>query len=400
MQLMPRRLASDWIAATLVLLPAACAEPVDDAFAVADSAGVRIVVNQIVPAAERPIWIIDTQPLVQIGDSETASADLQFDGISAILPLADGDVLIADRSVAGVRRFGPDGTYRWTLGRRGRGPGEFESVSGFTLIPPDTVVVYDRVLARVSELLLDGTVLNTVRLDPAGHTMRLYRLAGMGDGVLLLVPLAYPANRTPAPTLYWDSVPNLAFRRSGEYVGVVGEASGMEIYASPDRSGAPAFGRIAQTALAGSSMVITDGGEFDIRRYHLAGGLEQVVRVALPRRVVTAAERNELPEFLARPHAVVAYKPWISGLVVGPDGELWVEEYQWQRQQQSRWFVLTAEGRWIGSVEVPARFQLTSVLHDRVMGIWRSPWGVEQVHVYPRENRHSRRVDSSSEAPR
>lgn len=72
-----------------------------------------------------------------------------------------GEIVVPERQDYRVRIYDSTGTRVATVGRRGQGPGEFQHVTT-ALWAADTLVVYDQPSARLTYLLLDGTLVRTV----------------------------------------------------------------------------------------------------------------------------------------------------------------------------------------------------------------------------------------------
>lgn len=81
-------------------------------------------------------------PEVSIGSIASDGPDL-FGEIAAIEVDGLGRIYVADRQAAEVRVFDADGNHVRTFGRRGRGPGEFEQLSGLGWGADGNLVVVD-----------------------------------------------------------------------------------------------------------------------------------------------------------------------------------------------------------------------------------------------------------------
>jgi hypothetical protein len=47
-----------------------------------------------------------------------------------------------------------------------------------------------------------------------------------------------------------------------------------------------------------------------------------------------------------------------------------------------QWLIFDPDGAWLGSVRVPAQFEITDIANNRLLGIARDDLGVERVLVY------------------
>ena len=94
--------------------------------ATTDSSGVRITESS---AADAPTWSVGELPEVRIGSVEGEEPYL-FDRIRTAFLLSDGRIVVADAGSRQFRYFSAEGEHIRTVGRRGRGPGEFATLSG------------------------------------------------------------------------------------------------------------------------------------------------------------------------------------------------------------------------------------------------------------------------------
>ena len=118
-----------------------------------------ITVAPRVAIAQSPAaWKLERE--VAIGSSDGADPYL-FSKISATLPTAQGSLIVFDARENVIRVFGPAGAFTHTVGREGRGPGEFVRPSAIGLIG-DTVWTVDVNLLRTTLFGLDGLVIKTL----------------------------------------------------------------------------------------------------------------------------------------------------------------------------------------------------------------------------------------------
>lgn len=64
----------------------------------------------------------------------------------------------------GPRVYGPRGNYLRTIGRTGRGPGEYNAVDDLVWLPGDSVLVVDGVNRRATVISFDGRVQRTIQM--------------------------------------------------------------------------------------------------------------------------------------------------------------------------------------------------------------------------------------------
>ena len=113
---------------------------------------------------EIAVWTLDSEPTVTIGQVEGAPEYL-FTQIGPAVLLPGGRIAVADRRDAAIRLFDPDGTFLREIGHRGEGPGEFSSIRRIVVSPPDTLVVHDSGLFRLTRFLTSGSLVSTLLLQ-------------------------------------------------------------------------------------------------------------------------------------------------------------------------------------------------------------------------------------------
>jgi len=80
-----------------------------------------------------------------------------FGDVVAVAPDREGGLYAFDRQVPALRQYDSAGRYVRTLGRRGSGPGEYQSVSGVVVAEDGRVWTHDAGLHRVTIYGQDGT---------------------------------------------------------------------------------------------------------------------------------------------------------------------------------------------------------------------------------------------------
>ncbi len=89
----------------------------------------------------------------------------------------DGSIFVVSGSDAAVFAFDAAGAFLGSLGRRGRGPGEFQALATVGM-HSDTLWVGDLLLGRITRFLKDGSVWETI--TPSGTAARAQGIPGPG----------------------------------------------------------------------------------------------------------------------------------------------------------------------------------------------------------------------------
>jgi len=109
-----------------------------------------------------------------------------FSYISDIAVNSRGDIYVADRQLAEVRKFNQDGEHLLTIGRRGQGPGEFQIVNIISVDPQDHLIAYDSMMGRVSIFSDNGELIQTIkRLISGSSVIYPFKIIARDDGYVL-----------------------------------------------------------------------------------------------------------------------------------------------------------------------------------------------------------------------
>src|SRR5690606_4310305 len=143
------------------------------------------------PRAEASPWRLGSEPLLDLG----GGADGDLHAVTGLIRLDDGRIVVAEQtSRLGI--YNAAGERMHTLGGAGAGPGEFRTITWIERLPPDSVMVYDAVLSRVSIFTADGHFARSFSLLSEAAAQVPPRLLGaFADGTMLgsrIIPTAQP----------------------------------------------------------------------------------------------------------------------------------------------------------------------------------------------------------------
>ncbi|HOW86669.1 MAG TPA: NHL repeat-containing protein [Candidatus Aminicenantes bacterium] len=124
--------------------------------------GVRLVHNAG-PGAWGKTPRVTIEPVLTLGDPETADPNVAFFMPTALAVDAAGSIHILDMGNHRVQKFGRDGKYLATYGRQGQGPGEFLYPSGIAIDAKGFLYVSDPNNQRIQVLTPDGKDHKTIK---------------------------------------------------------------------------------------------------------------------------------------------------------------------------------------------------------------------------------------------
>ena len=359
------------------------------------------VARVMVPAPEDTVlWPVTPAPLLRIG-AEGGESGSQFHDIRGAIRLADGRMVVADGSTRELRFFDTGGDFLGSAGGRGGGPGEFESVDLLGRGAPDTLLVLDASLRRISLFLSDGTFLSSSNFA-ADLPPLLTPLGQIGPREIVVrerPALRFPT--TPGGHVARDSLAVLAVGLDGTARADFGRFPGPEMYlkAGPGANrGAPlAFGSETFFALASDRLFAWEGREAVMRSFSADGDLAGVFQMSRPSVPVRREDLDLLVEELADRYGrgraseitplyeempVPDHFPMIGRLTMDVPGRLWVQDYPRPGLERVRWTVLDTQGLVLARADLPRGLRVTEIGEDYVLGIQRDEDEVEYVVLY------------------
>jgi hypothetical protein len=376
-----------------------------------DSAGITVVQN---PAEGN--WTLEQQPEVveelRIG-TEEGDPVYQFGTVVSIDVDDAGRIHVLDQQAAQVRVFDRDGKHVRTIGKPGSGPGELSPATMAVLAgPADVVYVADIGRQRIAAFGADGSETGStptplqsgipIRFDVSTEgrflmQVRAMTLPGMRDTVPMKDRLLA---RDPASEQA-DTLLELESGRTFQFSG------GMPQFRLFDPE--PVWAVLQDGRLA--------FGRNDTYRIELLaedGTVKRVITRPVERRAVTEADRTAFLDMMTRtmersvagrgPQAAAMAKqivqatqfaehyPMFAALLGGPGGTLWVQRirtaedarreggtFDAQDIGSAQWDVFDVEGRLLGMLQLPARFQPMRVTGEHIYGVLRDELDVQHV---------------------
>jgi len=330
-------------------------------------------------------------PEVTIGGMEGPD-EFVFGNPTVLEVMDDGTILVLDNQAPAVRAYAPDGSYLRTLGRRGSGPGEYESPDGIGVLldgrilvrdPPNgRITLFDRTGGFLGQWPLAGGFNSEDRqvTDVEGNsyvTTILERGIGPWDwrfGLIRYDPRGEIVDTVAAPTWNYD-FPQVTGR--GE-----NSMSVRPVPFSPDD--AWAFSRLGYM-IGGLST------EYRIDLFRVGAPVLRVQKGWTPvpvtseeadeqRRRLTASFRRQYGDWGWNGPAIPDFKPPFKEILVSWEGDLWVvlstpgvatmsEAEAREEEAESgmpplryrepvAFDVFDPQGRYLGPVQVPLDFRV------------------------------------------
>jgi hypothetical protein len=399
------RRETPWILlAAATLLTTACASESGsrNAFSIRDSAGIAIAENTGEPPADGGGWAIAPDPILQIGSMEGDEGYLLF-RVWGASRLSDGRIAVANNRAPDVRVFSAAGEHLHTFGQRGEGPEDFEGPVLMGTLPGDTLVVVDRTLRRIN------------LYDPDEGFIRGSTATREVPGYLLISGM-FSSGSIVAWASEWDvEMPNGLYRFPRHYWSVsldggmetdFGEFPGDEtMYRSQAQgegtivgSTSRPFGKYPSVAISGSRFFFGSQDTYEIQVYAQDGRLLRLIRrdkepipvadthvsAVMEEAVAQASDDEQARQFrqMFREAPIPDFHPAYGSIYADKLGYLWVEEYRLPGEERRLTTIFDPEGKMVGSVTLPNRFQVTEIGADYILGRYVDELGVEYLRMH------------------
>lgn len=365
---------------TLVAFPlvvAACSGGDSKRLTLRDSAGVIIAENPPNALERAAAWTIDSQPTLTVGELEGDSAH-QLYRLGGAARLGDGRIVILNSGTSEVRFFGADGKYLRSVGRKGSGPGEFQSPFPLLHLPHDSIGVWDGSQQRITVFTPDGEFVRVAKLDRPATNVEM--VGAFGDGSIVMADF-----RFDVPQAGFEMAPGVLTRysREGIFSDSLGSFPWREIGMLDPvarRIGSRTFAPRTWTAIHGDRFWIGTAAEPTIEVRDQRGKLIRLVRWNSGDRTVGPHDArlqfetrnpNATPErrrsFEAIP--VMDRYPEHSRLIADAEGNLWVQIYRRPADTgPTRWLIFDPEGSLIARADLPSRLEPFEIGPDYLLG--------------------------------
>jgi hypothetical protein len=378
---------------------------------VRDSAGVQIVTNVGEGAwTAGDGWRLSDRPAVTIGTVQGPPAQ-QLDRVPDAARLSDGTIVVGNGGTGELRFFDARGQHVATAGGSGGGPGEFRQLTALESTDADSVFVYDAQASRISVFSGQGTFVRSVSLedDPAG----LSPAGWFVDGSFVAEGSSVASDEQPTGeglfTFRTASTFHL-YGRGGEHIRELATLAG-DVRTALLTSGGSGDFRIRTASIpflrelhadVGDRLLVTAGTDRrSVRYYDSVGSLVRIVRDEADRprpleeehleswveEQVDGAEdraarrrlRNQLEQIELDP-----LLPRFEALLLGAGDRLWMREYRPPGAEPgpATWTVFGTEGRRLGTVEMPSRFEPFEIGDGYALGVWTAELDVQTIRLY------------------
>lgn len=354
-------------------------------------------------AAAQATWIVEPTPILDVPGT-TAAGSVTFGFPAGGLRLADGGLLIADRSENTIRVLDASGKVERSLGRAGAGPGEFRSMVWARRCGGDSLIIWDLARRQATIIASSSESMRQFAVPNGDTAQSPYQFSCSARGSIVYSSAPRPnrgaASESKNPNIIPVLVTAYSIDREGSIRRRHGDVPGGEAILLPGplggRGGAPRpLGRISYVA-AMSEVAVISSADTAILTFHRADGGSSrhglPISIRAPTRPEYEAAIDELATFAPpamRPSIVDALRafpmpkrlPPISALFVDAEDMLWVQISP-AGSRAIDFLVVRSDGRVVAKAQVPRGLTVFDIGRDYILGSYSDPNDEMHVAVY------------------
>ena len=365
-----------------------------------DSAGVTIVESSGPVWGSEGKWRVEPKAFLDIGSADGAEPYL-FNDVETAIRLVDGTIVVANAGSGELRYFDAAGRHLSSVGRKGSGPGEFgQSSVHIWHAPNGDIVANDAGNRRVN--IFDSTRVfrTTVTLDLPPTGLRPSLQGILADGSWLVqawVEGAQSANGEWRSTSVYHR-----YGSDGKHLATLARSPGaVSLAVSEGRMAAyltVPFSPSAFVTTQANTVLLNDDGAPRLIQMAADGAVRSIYRWQLPRRksadLIEAYRNAELAQttdsvwkrlrgaFFSRSLPMPEFVPAYARMIVDAAGNIWLQRYYLDSEKERINDILAPDGRWLGTVTLPAGLWVLQVGPDFLLGWRRDESDVEHVVVH------------------
>ena len=333
-------------------------------------------------------------------NEETQGSRASFTKISDLLTDATGSVYIVDGRIQEISVFDSAGSYQRTIGRMGRGPGEFTQLMAAGFLG-DTLWTIDSNLRRITLLDRHGKVLATRQMQSPVFNIGTRRLTAHPEAIVtnsIALGRASPADFMQAASNRQARVPLLRMTHEGvisDSLAWLGQENAM--FYIPNAAGGAVFGRqkfvsgpltLFSSSTSTPAIIVdrrdarsAERSTYGVVALNLDGDTVWTTRVpyepkpvdrAIVDSVLRSTMRSAMRSGLSPDEAEKAlylpnFLPPVTGGFVATDGSIWL-----RREDDGRsvsYDVLHTNGNFAAQLSVPSNVTLRAARDNYVWGV-------------------------------
>lgn len=367
------------------------------------------------PAARA--WRVDPKPTLVLGDptSKTEGDSLyEFGRVMGLARLNSGQWAIALPTE--LRFFDAAGRYLRTSGRNGDGPGELRQVMGLRILRGDTLLLADR--GEVEYYAADGKFVGQGASRRSSPHFA-YPLGAFSDGSYAGYVYSYTGAPAASEGRQLQKLPLVRVSRAGDRFDTLAVVAVSEVVGT-GRAGMEqpvTYAPYGLVAAQGERLFYSFSNAAEITEFSQDGRRVRLARLDLKPRAVTSADQDDYRKWMVdmpgedgRPvpqrlrdqrermintGGFASTFPVHNQMLADRSGNIWLRRFDVRHTRYkpglvrtltidapSTWDVVDRSGRWLTTLDTPARFTPLEIGADYLAGIAHNADDVEMIAVY------------------
>lgn len=329
--------------------------------------------------------------------------------VTGALRLAGGIVVVANSATLELRFYDRSGTHLESVGGRGGGPGEFQSLEWISRFTADSLLALDVLGHRVSVFDSAGHFGRSVRLEPSPLIPAPRPVGFFADGSFLATHGAYLLGAELPVRSERTEEGLFRYEADGSTATLVGSFPGRErdiiVLRRPNGQESVerwprTLGRETAYAASGDRFYVANNDTYEIKVFSMdPPQLTMLIRKDHQPLVVTDADvrtvRDSLVEsrsgparrmmeisFESRPSPPTTMPAFAPHILVDEEHSLWVREYSRGGDPRVTWSVFSEDGVLRATAETPESVSVTDIGSDYVLGVRHDENDVEFVQMF------------------
>jgi hypothetical protein len=335
--------------------------------------------------------------------------DYDLHQVTGALRLGGGTVVVGNSGTLELRFYDREGRHLRSVGGRGGGPGEFQSLEWISRFTSDSILALDVFGHRVSVFDSAGRYGRSVRLQPSPDIPAPWVIGVFGDGSFLATHGAYTLGGD-LPVRSERAMEGLfRYDADGRAAALVGSFPGRErdivVMRRPNGQASVErwpriLGRATAYAATGDRFYVADNDTYEIKVFSMdppqltmlirkehqylevTNGDVRMVQDSLLASRSGPARRMMAISFQDRPPPPTTLPAYAPDIRIDSDGSLWVKEYSRPGVLRVNWSVFSEDGVFLATVGTPPGLKVLDIGSDYVLGVWHDENDVEYVQTY------------------
>ena len=370
------------------------------------------VVESSSPSLGENAWSVASEPELIFG-SEVGDENFQFYRVFSVIQLSNGNIVVSNSGTHELRFFDSNGNFIKSTGQNGRGPGDFGDFSSMRLYKynDDSFLVYDYANIRVQIFSNDGELVTANSLEKINNAGTSSIIGVYTDGsVLILAVIGSGAMRPGNPGAviqhefgFHRLLPDWTYdkmvhkiparpRIENEYRGTTNfpyiPLTADPIYVTDSINGA-LFSIASDPSI---TRVDTAGIITHIFQWNLPGTKTDSIwdrykqEYYLEPLSSTPDRKAQYEHMLSQDLPIPENIPAISELKIDVEGNIWAKRFLLPWDETAIWDILSSNGDWLTTIEVPQSLVITEIGSDYLLGYTRRNGFIEIIKIPLRKN--------------